>query len=150
MRSCGSSWGGCPGLAARAEAEQPASRSSSPPLAARPSHGIRNLLDGPAPVSIIGDVRPVAITGYLARLYPRQMGRVRLIIGRLGADPALLEPTPIPIVQAAQLLGVHGGGVRLGGQYPLDGHPRRPPGWCPRHRLRPHRRRQGPAHRRRR
>ena len=34
------------------------------------------------------------------------MDRVRLIIGRLGADPALLEPTPIPILQAAQLLGV--------------------------------------------
>lgn len=34
------------------------------------------------------------------------MGRVRLIIGRLGADPALLEPTPIPILQAARLLGV--------------------------------------------
>ena len=34
------------------------------------------------------------------------MDRVRLIIGRLGADPALLEPTSIPILQAAQLLGV--------------------------------------------
>jgi hypothetical protein len=34
------------------------------------------------------------------------MDRVRLIIGRLGADPALLEPTPIPILQAAQLLEV--------------------------------------------
>jgi hypothetical protein len=34
------------------------------------------------------------------------MDPVRLIIGRLGADPALLEPTPIPILQAAQLLGV--------------------------------------------
>jgi hypothetical protein len=31
---------------------------------------------------------------------------VRLIIGRLGADPALLQPTPIPVMQAAQLLGV--------------------------------------------
>ena len=49
---------------------------------------------------------PAAIKGYLARLYPHQMGRVRLITGRLGADPALLEPTPIPILQAAQLLGV--------------------------------------------
>jgi beta-phosphoglucomutase-like phosphatase (HAD superfamily) len=34
------------------------------------------------------------------------MGRVRLITGRPGAHPALLEPTPIPILQAAQLLGV--------------------------------------------
>ena len=49
---------------------------------------------------------PAAIKGYLARLYRHHMDRVRLIIGRLGADPALLEPTPIPILQAAQLLGV--------------------------------------------
>jgi hypothetical protein len=32
--------------------------------AARSSPGLRNLLDGPAPVSIIGDVCPAAITGY--------------------------------------------------------------------------------------
>jgi beta-phosphoglucomutase-like phosphatase (HAD superfamily) len=51
-------------------------------------------------------VCPAAITDYLTRLYRRQMDRVRLIIGRLGADPALLEPTPVPILQAAQLLGV--------------------------------------------
>ena len=95
----------CPSLAARAEAEicQQEVRAAA---AARPSHGIRNLLGGPASVSIIGDVCPAAIKGYLARLYPRQMGRVRLVIGRLGADPALLEPTPVPILQAAQLLGV--------------------------------------------
>ena len=85
----------CPRLAARAEAEI-CQQEVLAAAAARPSHGIRNLLDGPASVSIIGDVCPAAITGYLARLYPRQMGRVRLIIGRLGADPALLEPTPIP------------------------------------------------------
>ena len=95
----------CPGLAARAEAEI-CQQEILAAAAARPRPGIRNLLDGPASVSIIGDVCPAAITGYLARLYPRQMGRVRLITGRLGADPALLEPTPIPIVQAAQLLGV--------------------------------------------
>jgi hypothetical protein len=51
-------------------------------------------------------VCPAAIKGYLARLYRHHTDRVRLIIGRLGADPALLEPTPIPILQAAQLLGV--------------------------------------------
>ena len=94
----------CPRLAARAEAEI-CQQEVLAAAAARPSHGIRNLLDGPASVSIIGDVCPAAITGYLARLYPRQMGRVRLITGRLGADPALLEPTPVPILQAAQLLG---------------------------------------------
>ena len=95
----------CPRLAARAEAEI-CQQEVLAAAAARPSPGIRTLLDGPASVSIIGDVCPAAIKGYLTRLYPHQMGRVRLIIGRLGADPALLEPTPIPILQAAQLLGV--------------------------------------------
>jgi hypothetical protein len=95
----------CPGLAARAEAEI-CQQEILAAAAARPCPGIQNLLDGPASVSIIGDVCPAAIKGYFARLYPRQMDRVRLIIGRLGADPALLEPTPIPILQAAQLLGV--------------------------------------------
>ena len=95
----------CPRLAARAEAEI-CQQEILAAAAARPSHGIRNLLDGPGSVSIIGDVCPAAITGYLARLYPHQMGQVRLIIGRLGADPALLEPTPVPVLQAAQLLGV--------------------------------------------
>ena len=95
----------CPGLAARAEAEI-CQQEILAAAAARPCPGIRTLLDGPASVSIIGDVCPAAIKGYLARLYPRQMDRVRLIIGRLGADPALLEPTPVPILQAAQLLGV--------------------------------------------
>jgi phosphoglycolate phosphatase-like HAD superfamily hydrolase len=95
----------CPGLAGRAEAEisQQEIRAAA---AARPSPGLRNLLDGPASVSIIGDVCPAAINGYLARLYRRERDWVRLIIGRLGADPALLEPTPIPVQQAAQLLGV--------------------------------------------
>jgi beta-phosphoglucomutase-like phosphatase (HAD superfamily) len=31
---------------------------------------------------------------------------VRLVIARHGADPAILKPTPIPVLQAAQLLGV--------------------------------------------
>jgi beta-phosphoglucomutase-like phosphatase (HAD superfamily) len=95
----------CPGLAARAEAEI-CRQEILAAAAARPSPGIRTLLDGPASVSIIGDVCPAAIKGYLARLYRHHLDRVRLIIGRLGADPALLEPTPIPILQAAQLLGV--------------------------------------------
>lgn len=95
----------CPGLAARAEAEI-CRQEILAAAAARPSPGFRSLLDGPASVSIIGNVCPAAIEGYLARLYARQMDRVRLVIGRLGADPALLEPTPIPILQAAQLLGV--------------------------------------------
>ena len=95
----------CPALAARAEAEI-CQQEILAAAAARPSPGIRTLLDGPASVSIIGDVCPAAIKGYLARLYARKMDRVRLVIGRLGADPALLEPTPIPILQAAQLLGV--------------------------------------------
>jgi beta-phosphoglucomutase-like phosphatase (HAD superfamily) len=95
----------CPRLAARAEAEI-CQQEILAAATARPSHGIRNLLDGPASVSIIGEVCPAAITGYLARLYRRQMDRVRLVIRRLGADPALLEPTPVPILQAAQLLGV--------------------------------------------
>jgi beta-phosphoglucomutase-like phosphatase (HAD superfamily) len=95
----------CPGLAARAEAEI-CQQEILAAAAARPSPGLRTLLDGPASVSIIGDVCPAAIKGYLARLYRHHMDRVRLIIGRLGADPALLEPTPIPILQAAQLLGV--------------------------------------------
>ena len=95
----------CPRLAAQAEAEI-CQQEVLAAAAARPSPGIRTLLHGPASVSIIGDVCPAAIKGYLARLYPHQMDRVRLITGRLGADPALLEPTPIPILQAAQLLGV--------------------------------------------
>jgi beta-phosphoglucomutase-like phosphatase (HAD superfamily) len=95
----------CPRLAARAEAEI-CQQEILAAAVARPSPGIRSLLDGPASVGIIGEVCPAAIQGYLARLYRHQMGRVRLIIGRLGADPALLEPTPIPILQAAQLLGV--------------------------------------------
>jgi len=95
----------CPGLAARAEAEI-CQQEILAAAAARPTPGLRTLLDGPASVSIIGDVCPAAIKGYLARLYRHHTDRVRLIIGRLGADPALLEPTPIPILQAAQLLGV--------------------------------------------
>jgi phosphoglycolate phosphatase len=95
----------CPGLAVRAEAEI-CQQEILAAAAARPSPGIWTLLDGPASVSIIGDVCPAAIQGYLARLYRHQMDRVRLIIGRLGADRTLLEPTPIPILQAAQLLGV--------------------------------------------
>ena len=64
----------CPRLAARAEAEI-CQHEVLAAAAARPSPGIRTLLHGPGSISIIGDVCPAAITGYLARLYPRQMGR---------------------------------------------------------------------------
>ena len=60
----------CPGLAARAEAEI-CQQEILAAAAARPCPGMRNLLDGPASVSIIGDVCPAAIQGYLARLYRR-------------------------------------------------------------------------------
>jgi len=95
----------CPQLADRAEAEVAAYEVRAAAVA-RPAVGIRNLLQGPAQVSIIGNVCPAAISTYLARLYPRERDRVRLVIARLGADPAILEPTPIPVLQAAQLLGV--------------------------------------------
>ena len=95
----------CPQLAGRAEAEVAAYEVQAAAVA-RPAAGIRNLLYCPAPVSIIGNACPAAIRSYLARLYPRERDRVRLIIARLGADPALLEPTPIPVLQAAQLLAV--------------------------------------------
>ena len=95
----------CPELAGRAEA-QVAAHEVRAAAAARPAVGIRTLLDGPAQVTIIGNVCPAAISSYLARLYPRERDRVRLVIARQGADPAILEPTPIPVLQAAQLLGV--------------------------------------------
>ena len=83
----------CPELADRAEA-QVAAREVRAAAAARPAVGIRILLDGPAQVTIIGNVCPAAISTYLARLYPRERDRVRLVIARQGADPAILEPTP--------------------------------------------------------
>jgi beta-phosphoglucomutase-like phosphatase (HAD superfamily) len=95
----------CPQLADRAEA-QVAAYEVRAAAAARPAVGIRALLQGPAQVSIIGNACQAAIRSYLARLYPRERGRVRLVIARLGADPAILEPTSIPVLQAAQLLGV--------------------------------------------
>lgn len=95
----------CPQLAGRAEAEVAAHEVRAAAVA-RPAVGIRALLYGLTPVSIIGNACPAAISAYLARLYPRERDRVRLVIARLGADPALLEPTPIPVLQAAQLLGV--------------------------------------------
>ena len=95
----------CPQLAGRAEAEVAAHEVRAAAVA-RPAVGIRNLLQGPAQVSIIGNACPGAIGTYLARLYPRERDRVRLVIARHGADPAILEPTPIPVLQAAQLLRV--------------------------------------------
>jgi hypothetical protein len=84
--------------------------------------GIRSLLQGPAQVSIIGNACPAAISTYLARLYPRERDRVRLVIGRLGADPALLESTPIPVLQAAQLLGVPPSACAVVASTPADIH----------------------------
>ncbi len=95
----------CPELAGRAEA-QVAAHEVRAAAVARPAVGIRTLLHGPAQLTIIGNVCPAAISTYLARLYPRERDRVRLVIARHGADPAILEPTPIPVLQAAQLLGV--------------------------------------------
>lgn len=95
----------CPQLAGRAEA-QVAAYEVRAVAAARPAVGLRSLLAGPAQVTIIGNACPAAISTYLARLYPRERDQVRLVIARLGADPAILEPSPIPILQAAQLLGV--------------------------------------------
>jgi hypothetical protein len=137
----------CPGLADRAEAEI-CQQEILAAAAARPSPGIRTLLDGPASVSIIGDVCPAAITGCLARLYRHQIDRVRLIIGRLGADPALLEPTPDPHPSGRPAARVPPAACAVVASTPDS--IRRPPGRRPRHRLRLHGRRQGPAHRRRR
>ena len=95
----------CPHLASRAEALV-AAHEVRVAAAARPAAGIRTLLHGPAQVIIIGNACPAAISTYLARLYPRKRDQVRLVIARHGADPAMLEPTPIPVLQAAQLLGV--------------------------------------------
>jgi beta-phosphoglucomutase-like phosphatase (HAD superfamily) len=97
-------WSG-PELAGRAEAEV-AEHEVRAAAAARPAPGVRTLLHGPAQVTIIGSVCRAAIDAYLARLYPRERDQVRLVIARHGADPAMLEPAPAPVRQAAQLLGV--------------------------------------------
>ena len=60
----------CPQLAGRAEAEVAAHEVRAAAVA-RPAVGIRSLLQGPAQVTIIGNVCPAAISTYLARLYPR-------------------------------------------------------------------------------
>ena len=96
----------CPALAARAEAEI-CQQEILAAAAARPSPGIRTLLDGPASVSIIGDVCPAAIKGYLARLYARKMDRVRLVIGRLGADPARSSRPRSPSCRPPSCSGCH-------------------------------------------
>jgi beta-phosphoglucomutase-like phosphatase (HAD superfamily) len=95
----------CPQLADRAEAEI-AAHEVRAAAAARPAAGVRTLLHGPAQVTIIGNACPAAISTYLDRLYRRECDQVRLIIARHGADPAILEPTPVPVLQAAQVLGV--------------------------------------------
>ena len=59
----------CPQLAGRAQAEVAAHEVRAAAVA-RPAVGIRSLLQGPAQVTIIGNVCPAAISTYLARLYP--------------------------------------------------------------------------------
>ncbi len=109
----------CPQLAGPAEAEVAAYEVRAAAVA-RPAVGIRTLLHGPAQVTIIGNACPAAISSYLARLYPRERDRVRLVIARLGADPAILEPTPIPVLQAAQLLGVPASACAVVASTPAD------------------------------
>jgi len=109
----------CPQLAGRAEA-QVAAYEVRAAAVARPAAGIRTLLHGPAQVTIIGNACPAAISTYLARLYPRERDRVRLVIARHGADPAILEPTPIPVLQAAQLLGVPASACAVVASTPAD------------------------------
>lgn len=110
-----------PELADRAEAEV-ASHEVRAVALARPATGIRTLLQGPAQVTIIGNACPAAISTYLARLYPRERDHVRLVIARHGADPAILEPTPIPVLQAAQLLRVPPSACAVVASTPADIH----------------------------
>ena len=135
----------CPGLAARAEAEI-CQQEILAAAAARPSPGFRSLLDGPAPVSIIGDVCPAAIKGYLARLYPRQMDRVRLITrtARRRPGPARSRPRS-PSCRPPSCSGCR---PRPAPWWPLPRTASAPPAGRPRSRLRLHRGRQGAAHRR--
>ena len=108
-----------PQLAGRAEA-QVAAHEVRAAAVARPAVGVRTLLHGPAQVTIIGNACPAAISTYLARLYPRERDQVRLIIARHGADPAILEPTPIPVLQAAQLLEVPASACAVVASSPAD------------------------------
>jgi hypothetical protein len=107
----------CPQLAGRAEAEVAAHEVRAAAVA-RPAVGIRSLLQGPAQVSIIGNACPAAISTYLARLYPRERDRVRLVIGRLGADPALPGVHPHPGPAGRSAAGGAALGVCRGGQHP--------------------------------
>jgi beta-phosphoglucomutase-like phosphatase (HAD superfamily) len=109
----------CPELADRAEA-QVAAHEVRAATVARPAAGIRTLLHGPAQVTIIGNACPAAISTYLARLYPRERDQVRLVIARHGADPAILEPAPVPVLQAAQLLAVPPSACALVASTPAD------------------------------
>ena len=104
-------------LAGRAEA-QVAAHEVRAAAAARPAVGIRTLLDGPAQVTIIGNVCPAAISTYLARLYPRERDRVRLVIARQGADPAIFEAHPHPGPAGRSAPGSAALGVCRGGQHP--------------------------------
>lgn len=95
----------CPQLASLAEAEL-AAHEVRAAASARPAPGLRTLLHGPAQVTVVGNVCPAAVSAFLTRLYPRESDRIRLVVARRGADPAMLEPSPVPVLQAAQLLGV--------------------------------------------
>jgi beta-phosphoglucomutase-like phosphatase (HAD superfamily) len=111
----------CPQIAGQAEAEIAAYEVRAA-AAARPAVGLRDLLSIPASITIIGNACPAAIDAFLARLYPRQRDRIRLIIARHGADPAFLEPDPIPVLQAAQLLGAPPSACALVASTPADIH----------------------------
>ena len=109
----------CPDLADRAEAGISKHEIRAAALA-RPSPGLRTLFHGPASVSVIGNASPAAIQSYLERLYRPHLSRVRLIIARIGADPAMLPPSPTPITQAALLLGAEPGACAVVASTPAD------------------------------
>ena len=96
--------GGLPRLAARAEAEI-CQQEVLAAAAARPSPGIRSRWTA-RPRSASSATCARGDQGRPGPPVAAPDGPGPLIIGRLGAGPALLEPTPVPIVQAAQLLGV--------------------------------------------
>jgi beta-phosphoglucomutase-like phosphatase (HAD superfamily) len=108
-----------PRLAGQAEAEL-AAHEVRAAASARPAAGLRTLLHGPAQVTIIGNICPAAVSAYLTRLYPRERERVRLVVARHGPDPAILEPTPVPVRQAAQLLEVPSAACAVVASTPAD------------------------------
>lgn len=107
-----------PRLAGQAEAELTAHEVRAA-ASARPARGLRNLLQT-ARVTIIGNICPAAVSAYLTRLYPREREQVRLVVARHGADPAILEPSPVPVLQAAQLLEVPSAACAVVASTPAD------------------------------